>query len=51
MSRRGRETLPDVQEWLRDPYGCPVVVGKLSRMSLSGREALLDVREPLPEYW
>ena len=40
MSDNCRETLPDVQQWSRAPPNCPVVVGCLSRMSRSGREAL-----------
>ena len=55
MSGRGWETLPDVpeglvtfsvvQEWLTDPPGCPRVVSWPSRISGSGRETLLDVRQ------
>ena len=45
MSGSGRESLPDVLEWSGGPPGCPGVVGKTSRMSGSGREILLDVRE------
>ena len=70
MSGSGREVLPDVQEWSRilpdvrecsgGPPVCPVVVGRSSRMSESGREpsqmsgsgqdALPDVRmaRPMP---
>ena len=36
---------PDVQEWLGGPPGCPGVVGRPSRMSGSGREALPNVRK------
>ena len=39
------ETFPDVQEWSGGPLGCPRVVGRPSRMSESGWEALSDVRE------
>ena len=52
MSVSGREFLPDVwkarlnvRECLRGPPGYPVVVGRPSRMSGSGREALSDVWE------
>ena len=45
MSESGRDALPNVQEWLRDPPGSPGVVGNPSQMSRSGREGLLDVRE------
>ena len=44
MSGSDREALPDVREWLGGPPGYPGVVGRLSRMSGWGREALLDVR-------
>ena len=44
------EALPDVQEWLGSPpgssgalTGCPVVVGRPSRMSGSSRETLPNV--------
>ena len=29
----GRETHPDVREWLGGPFGCPEVVGRTSRWS------------------
>ena len=45
MSVSFREDLPDVQEWSGGPLRCPGVVGRLSRMTGSGREALLDVRD------
>ena len=45
MSCSGREALEDVLEWLGGPPGCPGVVGRPSRMSGSGREALPDVQE------
>ena len=52
MSGCCREALPVVQEWSRDPTGCPgtpsgrpVVFDWPSRMSGSGREAFPDVRE------
>ena len=52
ISGGGRESLPDdrealldVREWLENPRGCPGVVGRLSRMYGSEREALPDVRE------
>ena len=38
-------TLPDDRDWSGDPPRCPGVVGKPSRMSRSGREALKDVQE------
>ena len=44
MSGSGREGIPDVRELLGDPRGCPGVVGKISGMSGSVREALLHVR-------
>ena len=49
MSRSGREPLPDVQEWSGSPPGCPRVVEKPSHMFGSGREALTDVWEALPD--
>ena len=36
MSGSGRFALPDVWEWSEDPPGCPEVVWRSSRMSLSG---------------
>ena len=55
MSSSGREAFQDVREWSGGPPGCPEVVGRLSRMSRSGRkpswisgsgrEAIPDVRE------
>ena len=59
MSGSGRETLSNIWEALSDvwecsespprypvsPLGCQGVVGRLSWMSESGREALLDDRE------
>ena len=45
MFRSGRESLADVREWSGGPPGCPGVVGRPSKMSGSGREGLLDVRE------
>ena len=55
----GRVALPIDREWLGGPPGCPGVVGRPagcpgvvrrpSRMSGSGRETLLDVREALPD--
>ena len=42
MSGSGREALQDVWEWSGGPPVCPVVVGRSSRMSGSGREALLE---------
>ena len=45
MSGSGLEALPNVRELSEGPPGCPVVVGRLSRMSVSGREALPDVRK------
>ena len=43
MSGSGRESLPDVREWLRGPPGCPEVVERPYRMSGSGGEDLPDV--------
>ena len=43
MSGSGREAIPDVRKWSGGSPGCPKVVGKPSRMSRSGRKALLDV--------
>ena len=50
-----REALPVVREWSGGPLGCPGVfrrpsrmcgvVGRLTRMSGSGRQVLPDVRE------
>ena len=40
MSGIGREAFPDVREWSGRPRGCPGVVGRPSRMSGNGREAL-----------
>ena len=43
MSGSGREYsggLPDVREWSVGPLKCTGVVGRPSRMSMSGREAL-----------
>ena len=45
MSGSGRESLPNVQECLGVPPGCPGVVGSPFLMSGSGHEALPDVRE------
>ena len=45
MSGSYRESLTDVREWVGDPPGCPEVFVRSSRMSESGREALLDVRQ------
>ena len=45
MSGSGWEALPDVREWSGGPPGYPGVVAKLSRMSVIGRETLLNVRE------
>ena len=49
MSESGRETLRDVREWSGDRPECPRVVVMHSRMSGSGREDLLDVRDALPD--
>ena len=48
MSRRVRDTLPNVQELSGAPQGCPGVVGTPFRMSGSGRETLPDSRKSLP---
>ena len=60
MSGSGRASLPDVQEGLGGPSGylgvvgrppgCPGVVGRPFRMSGSGRETLLDVREVFLDF-
>ena len=39
--------LLDVLEWSGAPSRCPAVVRRLSRLSGSSRETLLDVRKPL----
>ena len=49
MSWSGRETLPDVREWLRVPPECPGMVGRPYRMSGSGRETLPNVQEPFSD--
>ena len=41
----GHEAFPGIQASSGDPPGCTGVVGRPSRMSTSGWEALLDVRE------
>ena len=51
MSGSGRETLSYVRERSGGPPGYPGVVGRTFRMSLNGREALPDVREPLLNFW
>ena len=48
MSGSVRDALLDVKECSEGPPRCPGVVGRTSRMSGSGREALPDVREALP---
>ena len=52
MSGSGQEALPNVREWsgvsprwLGGPSGCLLVVGRPSRLSISGCEALPDVLE------
>ena len=40
MSGSGRKALPDVREWSGGHPGCLFVVGRPSRMSERGREAL-----------
>ena len=37
----------DVREWYRGPPKCPLVVRRPSRMFMSGREALPDIREAI----
>ena len=44
MSGSEREALHHVREWSTGPLGCPGMVGRPSKMSGSGREALPDVR-------
>ena len=41
--REWSEGLPDLREWSGGPPKCPGVVGRPSRMSGRGREALGDV--------
>ena len=45
MSGSGLEILLDVREWLGGPPKCLVVLGKPSRMSENGQDALQDVKE------
>ena len=45
MSGSGWDAFSDVREWLGCLLGCPRVVGRPSRMSGSGREALQDVQD------
>ena len=45
MSGICREAFPDVREWSGGPQGYLGVVGRPSRISGSGREALKDVWE------
>ena len=45
MSWSGREAFTDIRECSGGPPGCPGVVGRPSRMSGNGLEAVLDVRE------
>ena len=57
MSGSGQEAFPDIREFsrepprwpggVRDPYNYLGVVGRSSRISQSGREAIPDV----PEWW
>ena len=50
----GRETLPEVRKWSRDPSGFPEVVGRTSRRSVGDRETLPEVRkwsETISEVW
>ena len=49
MFGSGWEALQDVRKWSGGPPGCPGVVGRPSRMSGCGREALSDVRETRPD--
>ena len=62
MFESGRETFPNVREWLEGPPGCPREVWRLTRMSevirgpswmsRSGRKSLSNVgsgRESLPD--
>ena len=45
MTGSGREALSDIREWSEVPSGCQGVVGRPSRISWSGREAILNVWE------
>ena len=54
MSRKGREAISEVRKWLGGTPGCPGVplgspggVVRHCRMSGSGHESFLDVREGL----
>ena len=49
MSVSGRESLSDNQKWSGGPPECPGVVEMPSRMSVSDRETLPNVREALPD--
>ena len=51
MSGSGPEALPDVREWLRDPTGFALVVGRLFRMSRTDSETLPNVRDALSDVW
>ena len=44
ISKSSQEALSKFREWFRCPSGGPGVVGSPSRMSVSGLEALPDVR-------
>ena len=50
MPGKGWEALSYLQEWSVGPPGCPGMVGRPSRISGSGRETLLDVREFLLDF-
>ena len=45
MSESGQEAHPDVREWSGGPPGSPGLIGRTTRMSVSGRQALANVRE------
>ena len=64
MYGSGREAFPDIREWsggppdvrvwLGGPPGCPGVVGRLFRMSVSGgrpSQMFGSGRETLPDVW
>ena len=44
MTVSGQEAIPEVREWSGGPSRYPGLVGKLTRMSESGREALSEVQ-------
>ena len=51
MSGSGQDALPEVQVWSDDPPGCPGVVGRPSRMSLSDGRSSQMFRSGRQAYW